>query len=256
MNITWDAQEYSDNFSFVYHYGEDVLKLLDICPGDTVIDLGCGNGALTMRLAEGGAHAIGIDASEEMLSMARCDHPVLDFRQADALNFTIEKPADALFSNAVFHWIDKERQPLLLRQINRALKLHGQLVCEFGGKGCAAMVHASLRKSFEKRGMDYAFSFYFPSIGEYTSILEKAGFKVVYAILFDRPTRCQNGENGLTDWVKMFNKLPFLQMEADLQREILVEAEQHLRNTHLYRNGEWDIDYVRIRIKAIKEKNL
>lgn len=54
----------------------------------------------------------------------------------------------------------------------------------------------------------------------------------------------------------MFNKLPFLQMEADLQREILVEAEQHLRNTHLYRNGEWDIDYVRIRIKAIKEKNL
>ena len=104
--------------------------------------------------------------------------------------------------------------------------------------------------------MDYAFSFYFPSIGEYTSILEKAGFKVVYAILFDRPTRCQNGENGLTDWVKMFNKLPFLQMEADLQREILVEAEQHLRNTHLYRNGEWDIDYVRIRIKAIKEKNL
>lgn len=37
---------------FLYHYGEDVLKLLDIRPGDTVIDLGCGNGALTMWLAE------------------------------------------------------------------------------------------------------------------------------------------------------------------------------------------------------------
>ena len=138
MNITWDAQEYSDDFSFVYHYGEDVLKLLEIRPGDTIIDLGCGNGALTMRLEQAGAHAIGIDASEEMLSMARRDYPALDFRQADALNFTIEKPADALFSNAVFHWIDKEKQPLLLRQINRALKPHGQLVCEFGGKGCAA----------------------------------------------------------------------------------------------------------------------
>lgn len=150
MNITWDAQEYSDDFSFVYHYGEDVLKLLEIRPGDTIIDLGCGNGALTMRLEQAGAHAIGIDASEEMLSMARRDYPALDFRQADALNFTIEKPADALFSNAVFHWIDKEKQPLLLRQINRALKPHGQLVCEFGGKGCAARVHASLRKCFEK----------------------------------------------------------------------------------------------------------
>lgn len=103
-----------------------------------------------MRLEQAGAHAIGIDASEEMLSMARRDYPALDFRQADALNFTIEKPADALFSNAVFHWIDKEKQPLLLRQINRALKPHGQLVCEFGGKGCAARVHASLRKYFEK----------------------------------------------------------------------------------------------------------
>ena len=256
MNITWDAQEYSDDFSFVYHYGEDVLKLLEIRPGDTIIDLGCGNGALTMRLEQAGAHAIGIDASEEMLSMARRDYPALDFRQADALNFTIEKPADALFSNAVFHWIDKEKQPLLLRQINRALKPHGQLVCEFGGKGCAARVHASLRKCFEKRGMDYVFAFYFPSIGEYAGMLEQAGFKVVYAILFDRPTRCRNGESGLTDWINMFNNAPFQQMDAGLQKEILAETERHLRNTSLYRNGEWYIDYVRIRIKAIKEMNL
>ena len=209
-----------------------------------------------MRLEQAGAHAIGIDASKEMLSIACHDYPALEFKQADALDFTVSKPADALFSNAVFHWIDKEKQPLLLRQVNRALKLHGQFVCEFGGKGCAAMVHDSLKKSFEKRGLDYAFSFYFPSIGEYAGMLEQTGFKVVYAILFDRPTCCRNGENGLANWIRMLDKTPFRQIDAGLQKEIIAETELHLRNTRLYRNGEWYIDYVRIRIKAIKEMNL
>lgn len=256
MNIDWNAQEYSRDFSFVHHYGEDVLKLLDIQPGDTVIDLGCGNGALTAQLSEKGAHAIGIDASAEMLATAHGNYPELEFRKADALNFTVEKPVDALFSNAVFHWIDKGRQPLLLERINRALKLQGQLVCEFGGKGCAGRVHEALRKSFEKRGMAYTVPFYFPSIGEYTALMEQSGFKVVYAILFDRPTHCQNGEKGLKNWIRMFDKVPFQQMDTNMQEAIITETEQELRNTALFHDGEWFIDYVRIRIKAIKEDNL
>ncbi|WP_080903043.1 trans-aconitate 2-methyltransferase [Parabacteroides sp. Marseille-P3160] len=255
MNIDWDAQEYSHDFSFVHHYGEDVLKLLDIHPGDTVIDLGCGNGALTMRLSEMGAHAIGIDASSEMLEMANSHYPELVFRQADALNFTVEEPAEALFSNAVFHWIDKDKQGMLMTQINRALKLRGQLVCEFGGKGCAGKVHEALQKSFKKRGMDYTIPFYFPSIGEYTALMEQFGFKVVYAILFDRPTRCQNKESGLRNWIRMFDKVPFQQVDADIQEAIIAETEQELRNI-LFHDGDWFVDYVRIRIKAIKEKSL
>ena len=99
MNIDWNAGGYSRDFSFVHQYGEDVLKLLDIQPGDTVIDLGCGNGALTRQLSEMGVHAIGMDASAEMLKIARSHYPELHFEQTDALDFIVEKPACMLATN-------------------------------------------------------------------------------------------------------------------------------------------------------------
>lgn len=252
MNIDWNAQEYLRDFSFVPRYGEDVLNLLDVHTGDRAIDLGCGNGMLTKRLSEMGLEVTGVDVSEEMLGIARSSYPELTFIKSDALDFMVSEPVDAVFSNAVFHWIDKEKQSALLRQVNRALKKGGELVCEFGGKGCAAKVHEALRQGFRKRGLEYAFSFYFPTIGEYATLLEQAGFKVVYALLFDRPTACKNGERGLRDWVRMFDKQAFRTVDANTENEILSDAEQALC-ADLFNNGSWYIDYVRIRLKAIKE---
>lgn len=128
MNIDWGAREYSRAFSFVPQYGEEVLKLLDTSTANTVVDLGYGNGRLTMRLAEMGMRVISVDASEDMLAIARSSYPGLEFVQLDALGFTAKEPVDAFFSNAVFHWIDKDKQLLLLKQINRALKAGGELV--------------------------------------------------------------------------------------------------------------------------------
>ena len=107
MNIKWKSEEYKENFSFVHEYGEDVLKLFKIDENSLVIDLGCGNGALTKKLSEICGGVIGIDSSEEMLKTAKKSYPNLTFIREDALNFNLEKKADAVFSNAVFHWIKK-----------------------------------------------------------------------------------------------------------------------------------------------------
>ncbi len=255
MNIDWNACDYARDFSFVPRYGEDVLSLLDPGAGKRVVDLGCGNGRLTKRLAEMGMDVTGIDASGEMLGVARATYPELTFRQADALDFSVTRPVDAVFSNAVFHWIDRDLQPRLLRQVNRALRMGGQLVCEFGGRGCAQRVHDALRQAFHRRGLDYTFRFFFPTIGEYAPLLEQAGFRVTYATLFDRPTTCANGESGLRDWVRMFDRLPFRSVGEAEEAEILGEAEEALRGT-LFSEGSWHVDYVRIRLKAIKETQL
>ena len=122
MNNTWDADSYRDNFSFVPKYGEDVLKLLTVGPGSKVVDLGCGNGSLTDRLQSLGYQVMGIDASPAMLEIARKEYPNISFQQADALSFQLDKPADAIFSNAVFHWIDADKQETLLRNVSRNLR--------------------------------------------------------------------------------------------------------------------------------------
>ena len=162
MNITWDAKGYTSGFAFVHQYGEGVLDLIDAAPGSHIVDLGCGNGALSEKLIARGYRVTAIDASGDMLAQARALHPDIPFVQADATDFTLSEPADAIFSNAVFHWIDRDRQPLLAAAIARNLKPGGQLVCEFGGYGCAERVHSALERAFAVRGLTYPRVFYFP----------------------------------------------------------------------------------------------
>lgn len=97
MNIEWNAEKYTEDFSFVHQYGNDVADLIDLKTGSTVLDLGCGNGALTEQLKNKGFHVIGIDASEELLNIARRNYPDTDFIKADATSFSLDESVDAVF---------------------------------------------------------------------------------------------------------------------------------------------------------------
>lgn len=250
MNIKWDSKNYTEKFSFVGEYGKDVLSLVDEGEGGTAVDLGCGNGCLTEKLAEKGYRVLGVDASEEMIREAKKLHPDFEFLKADAAKFRLEEKADVIFSNAVLHWIDADKQEETAKNIFSQLKKGGVFVCEFGGKGNCETVHSALEKAFEKRGLIYPRTFYFPSVGEYGSLLEKCGFTVTYAVLFKRPTE-QKTDKGLENWIRMFIKTPFADMESERADEIIDEAVSALKDK-LYINGKWFVDYVRIRVKAEK----
>lgn len=247
-NINWDAKDYKKDFSFVPAYGEAVMDLITKEQGSTVADLGCGNGTLTEKLAERGYLVQGIDDSEDMLQLAGQEHPDCHFIKGNAVSFQLEEKVDVIFSNAVFHWIDEKDQQAMLCNIHRNLKPGGELVCEFGGFGCAEAVHGTLEQCFAERGLRYPRVFYFPTIGQYAPLLEKAGFKVEYAVLFDRPTP-QKGPDGLENWIRMFVKKPFEGMTEPLKKEIISDAVSRLRN-RLYIDGCWIVDYVRIRFRA------
>lgn len=251
MNIKWDSNNYKEQFSFVPQYGEDVMSLITKAPGSFVIDLGCGNGTLTRKLADKGYEVVGIDASEDMITLARAEYPNLQFKVEDALCFNAECKADVIFSNAVFHWIDKENQEKLIANIANQLCEGGELVCEFGGFGCGEAVHSTLEKCFEQRGLVYPRTFYFPTVGEYAPLLEKYGLRVEYATLFDRPT-VQKADDGLVAWINMFVKAPFENMNEETKNEIIQETKEILAPKLQLEDGKWYIDYVRIRIRARK----
>ncbi|MDD4716449.1 MAG: class I SAM-dependent methyltransferase, partial [Oscillospiraceae bacterium] len=189
MNENWDAKKYEQEFDFVYRHGEDLLGLLELEPGEKILDLGCGNGVLSKKIADLGAFVVGVDASEDMLALARNKYPELSFFQKDASNFTMPEQFDAVFSNAVFHWIDN--QDGLMESIRSVLRPGGRLVCEFGGYGNCQRIHKALEEAFWEKGLSYRNPFYFPTVGAYAGRLEAHGFLVRFARIFNRKTKLE-----------------------------------------------------------------
>jgi trans-aconitate methyltransferase len=231
MSQSWDAQAYDARHRYVFELGAGVVDDLDPKPGETILDLGCGTGHLTEEIARRGSIVLGIDQSPAMIEKARASYPNLEFAVADALTFQPSRQFDAVFSNAVLHWIQQPER--LVRKIRAALKSGGRFVAEFGGKGNAAEIVAATGRN----------PWYFPSIAEYASILERNGMEVVRAALFDRPTPLE-GESGLRDWLQMYYQPP-------LPEETIAAAEAQLR-PKLFRDGTWFMDYRRLRIAALR----
>jgi trans-aconitate 2-methyltransferase len=248
----WDASLYQDKHAFVWQYGEDLLQWLNPKAGELILDVGCGTGQLTAKIAESGAEVIGIDSATTMIEQARQNYPNLRFEVADTRNLQIDKSLDAVFSNATLHWV--KEADAAIASIYQALKPGGRFVAEFGGKGNIQSIVQALYKAFDKFGLSNPQAYnpwYFPSISEYTTLLEKQGFEVTHAILFARPTPLVDGTAGMRNWVQMFGSAFLAKLSAEEQVQVIRDVEDYLQPT-LYKDGFWIADYKRIRIVAIK----
>ncbi|MVN20599.1 class I SAM-dependent methyltransferase [Mucilaginibacter arboris] len=253
--MKWNAELYDQKHDFVFKYGENFLQLLEPKPGEHILDLGCGSGYLTNVIREEGAIVLGVDSSAEMIEKAKQSYPQTEFKVADATDLGYDASFNAVFSNAVLHWIKAKNQPKMMNAVFKALKPGGRFVAEMGGKGNVEKMISALKNILDRYGykqqsqMEYLF---FPSVGEYTSMLEKAGFKVTYAALFDRETLLQDQAEGVKKWATMFASDFFTGIKEAHQQEILQELAQQL-GPYYQRDGEWYADYKRLRFIAIKE---
>ena len=246
--MNWDAALYSDRHNFVFQYGEGLLPLLDAKEGERILDLGCGTGQLTAKIAALGARVTGIDSSAAMLAQARAAHPAVEFLEADARAFVIDGgPFDAIFSNAVLHWIHEAGA--VAERCLAHLRPGGRLVVEFGGYGnCAQVITAALAAGAEM-GLSLRHGWYYPSIATYSGVLEKAGFAVDSAQLFDRFTKLDDPVTGLRDWLTMFGQAILAPVPVTALDEFWERCERHARPV-LFRDGHWHADYRRLRVVA------
>ena len=129
----WDAKLYDAKHGFVWEKAKAVAELLAAKPGEHILDIGCGTGALTADIAAAGAEVLGVDRSAEMIAEAREKFPSLRFAVCDARTLPFANEFDAVFSNAALHWIPEAQQAV--EGVVRALRPGGRLVAEFGGKG-------------------------------------------------------------------------------------------------------------------------
>jgi trans-aconitate methyltransferase len=250
MTNQWNAAQYDAKHAFVYERAKGLVELLAPKAGERILDLGCGTGVLTAEIAGRGAEVVGIDGSEEMISQARKKYPTLRFEVLDARQLPFKAEFDAVFSNAVLHWIPEAEQ--VIAGVAQALKRNGRFVAEFGGKGNIKKLVEAFHRAFSTLGMrepDIVSPWFYPSVAEYAGLLEKHGLEVREASLFERPTVLEEGEKGLENWIRVF-RLTFLEkMGEESARRWIQEVERQCKG-ELFQDGSWVLDYRRLRIAA------
>jgi trans-aconitate methyltransferase len=247
----WDSSRYATNARFVSDLGRPVLDLLAPKPGERILDLGCGDGALTEKLVAAGAHVVGVDASDDMIKAAR--QRGLDARVMDAYDLALGGEFDAVFSNAALHWMKRDPDTVI-SGVRRALKPGGRFAAEMGGHGCVAAITVALCATLEQRGVAGPASlipWYFPTVDDYRARLESAGFEVEYIALIPRPTPLPAGMRG---WLETF-AIPFTKTLPEADRgAFLDEITERLRPALCDGQGRWTADYTRLRLLAKAKK--
>jgi trans-aconitate methyltransferase len=242
---TWDSESYAKNARFVTDLGAPVLELLAPKPGERILDVGCGDGVLTRRIADLGCRVVGLDSSAALVAAARMRGLTVIEASASAMEF--DREFDAVFSNAALHWM-KEADTVVDR-VARALKPNGRFVAEMGGHNCVQTILAALIEELDRRGYDglAANPWYFPTAEDYSERLVRRGFEVRYVALIPRPTPLPGDVMG---WLATFSGSFTGLLPPAERRDYLESVRSRLQPRLCDAHGNWTADYVRLRFDA------
>lgn len=244
----WDPALYAAHAAFVPALGAPVLDLLAPKAGERVLDLGCGDGVLTLKLIEAGCDVVGVDADPAMVAAAR--EKGIDARLGDARALAFDGEFDAVFTNAALHWVGQPE--VVTAGVKRALKPGGRYVGEFGGHANIAAIRTALKAVLANHGFPAAASetSYYPTAAAFRAVLEGGGFAVAECAIIPRPTPLP--ASGMAGWLETFRGgfIDAAGVPDTLKDTIIAETVLLLAPALQAADGGWIADYVRLRFAA------
>lgn len=245
----WSPDRYAANARFVPDLGRPVVALLAPVAGERILDLGCGDGALTVELVRAGAEVVGVDASQAMVRAARAAG--LDARVMDGAALAFNGEFDAVFSNAALHWMTAPER--VVAGVYRALKPGGRFVGEFGGHGNIAAIATAIRAVLAGRDLPVPDDgpWFFPTADAYRALLEAAGFTADTVELFARPTPLPT---GLAAWLTTFADAYLGGLGEAQKTDVIEDVCRLLAPSLCDGTGQWTADYVRLRFTAVRPR--
>ncbi len=247
MPQTWNPETYGRDGAFVHELAGGVLEWLEAQPGERILDIGCGDGKLTQRIAASGASVIGIDSSPAMVTAARDRGVKADKGPAEKLPYP-DHTFEAVFSNAALHWV--RGQDEMLSEVHRVLRPGGRFIAEMGGHGNIAAIRVAFAAVLSRHGFASLGERgnYYPTSKGYSSRLERHGFAVEKIVLSPRPTPLN--DSGMAGWLNTFYRGAIDALPEPLRDAAVKETVAMLAPVLRAHDGHWTADYVRLRFIA------
>jgi trans-aconitate 2-methyltransferase len=258
----WNAKDYEQHSDAQQKWARELLAKLNLKGTEDILDLGCGDGKVTVEIANQvpNGSVIGVDSARSMIEWAierypSHQYPNLSFMEMDATHLLFDERFDVVFSNAALHWV-KNHQPIV-QGLYRSLKPNGKILLQMGGKGNAKEVLTvleELQKTDEWKPYfsDFEFPYGFYGIEEYHQLLADSKFSINRVELIPKEMELEEC-SGFEGWIRT-TWLPYAERIPTEKRDQFIKAisKEYLKQQPIDSHGKVHVAMVRIEIEAEK----
>lgn len=188
VDVTYNGYEYNNNSFTQFIQGNRLISKISLNDGEKVLDVGCGNGLITIDLFQKNTNIFidAIDISKSQIEIANknrksrsINSTSINFQVLNIFDINKTNYYDLIFSNASMHWILDYNKSYQL--IYNALKKGGRIAIQQGGKGCYKGLHNIVKLAYQNLKLDdyyfnWTFPVFYPTANEMKSILQNIGF--------------------------------------------------------------------------------
>ncbi|MGL6198088.1 MAG: class I SAM-dependent methyltransferase [Lachnospiraceae bacterium] len=254
----FDGEKYKLASKHQKEWGNKLIQDLQLDGNEAILDLGCGDGLLTMQLTllVPNGRVLGVDASSGMIETAeKQQKDNLEFKHMDINEMQFINEFDIIFSNAALHWVKDHSR--LLKNTYSALKPQGRILWNFGGDGNCRNFFKVIREiikrdNYREHFHDFEWPWYMPAMADYDVLVKQSGFSEA-KVTEENADRYFSNKEEIIKWIDQPSIVPFIKCIPDhLKASFRNDVIDAMMDLSLQPDGTCFETFRRIQVSAVK----